>query len=173
MGETADAIKDDIEHRRRAMTHDVNELEERAKSMTDWRQHVEDRPMTVLGLAAAGGLLIGWLTGSSSDRAREPRYGSSYQPQSQNGGGHGVSGWVTGEHGPTQATQAGKDRAASKVDEIRGALMGLAASKAEEFLKEALPGFSQEVDRVQQKRDGGGRESSGRASDRPNSVSAT
>lgn len=156
MGETADTIRSDIESRRQEMTHDIDELEERARAITDWRQQLEDRPMAALGVAAAGGLLLGLFTGGSSDKDRREQrrysYGSGYGRESDgHNGGSGMSGWVTGERGPSQATDAGKERAASKIDEIRGALMGLAAARAEEFLKEALPGFDHEVNRVQQK----------------------
>jgi hypothetical protein len=154
------------------MTHDVDELEQRAKSMTDWRQQVNERPMAALGVAAAGGMLIGLLASRGSDKDRQ-QHSYHYQPQTHDGGASGVSGWVTGERGPTQATQAGKDRAASKIDEIRGALMGLAAAKAEEFLKEALPGFSHEVDRLQQQSETRHRERSDQTSDCPAAVTTT
>lgn len=157
MGQTADTIRNDIESRRQEMTHDIDELEQRARAMTDWRQQLNDRPMAALGVAAAGGLLLGMLTGGSKDKDRQeqPRssyYSGGYSRESDgHNGGSGMSGWMTGERGPSQATEAGKDRAASKIDEIRGALMGLAAARAEEFLKEALPGFDREVNKVQQK----------------------
>lgn len=133
------------------MTADVDELEQRARSMTDWRYHLSERPLAVLGVAAAGGALIGMLTGGSRDEDRKGYQTYAYQRQASNGGDTGVTGWVTGERGPSVATEAGKDRAASKIDEMRSALMALAVTKAEEFLSEALPGFSQEVDKVHQK----------------------
>lgn len=150
MVETADALKDDIEARRHAMTQDVDELEQRARSMTDWRQQINERPMLALGVAAAGGMLLGFLTGGSGDKDRARTDTYSYGLPTWNGGDSDRGGWITGERGPSYATEAGKDRAASKVDEIRGALMGLATTKAEEFLKEVLPGFRDEVSRVQE-----------------------
>lgn len=174
MGETADAIRHDIEDRRQQMTDDVRELEDRARSMMDWRQQIQERPMVAMGIAAAGGLLLGMLTGGSSDDKDRGRRGRQYSPSymayqppsytayaSQYTGDNndanqnrqsssGMMGWVSGQQGPTQATDAGKQQAASKVDEIRGALMALAATKAEEFLREAVPGFSQEADKVRQ-----------------------
>lgn len=181
MGETADAIRHDIEHRRREMTSDVQELEDRARSMVDWRQQFRERPMAAVGLAAAGGLLLGMLTSRSNDDEREDRGRSyapsytAYQPTSYpsyatraagEGNGRdaqqqapGMFGWVSGQYGPSQATDAGKHRAASKVDEIRGALMALAATKAEEFLREAIPGFGQEVEKVKRDSDSGDRRS--------------
>lgn len=155
MGETADALRDDIEARRHTMSRDVDELEQRARSVTDWRQQINERPMMALGVAAAGGMLLGLLTGGSNDKDRDRAHAGSYSYglPSWNGGDSGMGSWVTGDRGPSQATEAGKDRAASKVDEIRGALMGLAATKAEEFLKEALPGFRNEVSRVQEQRE--------------------
>ncbi|MEZ4521158.1 MAG: DUF3618 domain-containing protein [Thermomicrobiales bacterium] len=135
-------IRDDIQQRRHQMTNDVNELEERAKSLTDWRQQVQDRPLVAAGVALTAGLAIGLMTGGSSDSTRR---GSSYgYYQAHDGRQH------NGQSFSGEATQAGKHQAATKVDEIRGALMGLAATKAQEFLREAVPGYQQEEEQVRQ-----------------------
>lgn len=61
MGETPEAIRDDIARQRQAMTQDINELEGRAKSLTDWKRQYQERPMIVLGIVAVFALLIGLL----------------------------------------------------------------------------------------------------------------
>lgn len=47
-------------------------LEDRARALTDWRRHVRKRPLTAVGAAAAGGLLLAMLTDRRPRSARSP-----------------------------------------------------------------------------------------------------
>lgn len=163
MGSTAESIRNEIDQRRQAISDDVNQLEDRVHELTDLQRQFQERPMTFLGLAFGGGVVLGMLmSGSSEDDERDRnnrRYSySPYATETANryrGNGGGSDG---GEQGgfmsslmsgsPGSSTETGKKRASSTFDEVRGALMAYAATRAEDFLKEALPGFNREVEKV-------------------------
>lgn len=144
MVETPEAIRVEIDQRREAISRDVDAIEQRAKSLTDWRQHVEERPLTVLAVAFGGGVLLGTMMGSSDSPRKAPSYdgdrdGRNGSSEFRAAGGHESSG----------------DSALSeKIDMFRGALMGLAATKAEAYLRELLPGFADEVNKARKESSG-------------------
>jgi hypothetical protein len=168
MDSTADTLRNEIDQRRQAISNDVDQLEERVHELTDVQHQFSERPMAFLGLAFGGGVLLGMLMGGSNDndkrdrrRDSERRYTySSFatEPQARyrgNGDSGDDSGFVSSlmSGSPGSSTESGKRRASSTFDEVRGALMAYAATRAEDFLKEALPGFNNEVEKV--RRDSG------------------
>lgn len=58
MGETASQIESHIEETRENLGENLQELEQRVRSATDWRRHFRKRPMVFLGLAFGGGLML-------------------------------------------------------------------------------------------------------------------
>lgn len=163
MGQAAnqspDTLEQQIDDQRQKLESNIDELEGRAKQLTDWEYQFQQRPLLMVGIAFGGGVLLGSLLGGSSSKDQQqqqqapPQYQYQQMHPQQQGQRHDGSpmGWITGSEGPTQSTQSGKQQAAGKVDEMRGALMGLAATKVEDFLKESLPGFNQQVEKIRQK----------------------
>jgi hypothetical protein len=155
-----------IDQQRDELGQNINQLEDRVRGMADWRTQFQERPMLGVGLAMGGGMLLGMLLGGGGDKKdkSESRYASmygayqspSYQPTQHNGGDSSMMGWVTGQRGPSQATHQSKREAADKLDTLRAALMGMAVTRAQDFLNEALPGFRDEVDKAEQKKSGQG-----------------
>ena len=118
MGESTDEIKKEIAIQRDNLGSNLNELETKAKSLTDWRAQFEKNPMTMVGVAFAGGLLIATIAGGKRSR----RSTSSTEASSISGP-------------PTKIEQTW--------DHMKGALFGLATGKAIEFLDEVIPGFGE------------------------------
>ena len=58
MGETTKQIEAHIENTRKDLGANLQEVETRVKAATDWRQHFQARPMTILGIAFGGGVLL-------------------------------------------------------------------------------------------------------------------
>lgn len=151
MGQTTDQLRHRIEDQRDQFEDNINELEGRVRNATDWRAQFDERPMVMIAAAFGGGALLGMLLGGGSDDSssnvqRRPMY-QSYPRQ--NGG---TMGWITGSQGPHEGTDAGKNKAAEQLDTIRGALMGIGAAKLEEFLKQSVSGFDEEMKTVQEKK---------------------
>jgi hypothetical protein len=51
MGETSDQIERHIQETRNDLSNNFNELEEKVKTVVDWRAQFEERPGMMLGLA--------------------------------------------------------------------------------------------------------------------------
>jgi hypothetical protein len=58
MGEKSDQITKEIEESRAALGEDLQQLEDKVKHLTDWREHFRQNPLPLLAAAFAGGLLL-------------------------------------------------------------------------------------------------------------------
>jgi hypothetical protein len=58
MGQETDELKRRVDAARSRLHQDINNLEYRVKTETDWRVHYERRPWAFLGAAFGGGLLL-------------------------------------------------------------------------------------------------------------------
>jgi ElaB/YqjD/DUF883 family membrane-anchored ribosome-binding protein len=65
MGKTSDQINDDIEETRETLKSNLEELEARVKSATDWRRYVKRHPKAMVAAALASGVLLSTLIGKS------------------------------------------------------------------------------------------------------------
>ena len=65
MGKTSDQIANDIQERREALKSNLQELETRVKSATDWRRYAKNHPGALVAAALAGGMLLSTLIGKS------------------------------------------------------------------------------------------------------------
>ena len=77
---TTDEIEAHLERKRSELRSNLEELEQRVKSVTDWRRQFRKNPAISLLLAFSGGFLIASMTGRS--RARyEPRHDFAPEPR--------------------------------------------------------------------------------------------
>lgn len=128
MGQTTSQIEAQIEGTRQDLGSNLQELEHKIKSATDWRQHYRNNPMTMLGVAFGGGILLASMLGgkrhrrsySSASRVDEPHAGTDYQ----------------------------KYKALETWDNIKGALIGVAATRFKDFVGEVIPGFHEQFRRI-------------------------
>src|SRR5258708_11244913 len=58
MGETPDQIERHIYEKRNELGENIHELQQKVKTAVDWRAQFDRRPMTMMGLAFGGGLLL-------------------------------------------------------------------------------------------------------------------
>jgi len=135
MGQTTNQIETYIEDKRADLSSNLQELEGKVKSMTDWKHHFGNSPMTMMGLAFGGGILLATMMGSKSRRNIRRGY---------------ADGMVVSQ--PASASTAKlQDAALETWDHIKGALVGVAASRAKEFINEFVPGFQEQFQRIQNK----------------------
>jgi hypothetical protein len=129
MVETTTQIETHIETTRERLGANLDVLERKIKSATDWREYVQSSPMTLLGAAFAGGVVLAMTTSARHDRRGERvvrSTGSALRPR--------------GPH---------VEEVVAMLDNIKGALIGMAAMKMKDLVGQVVPGFQQEFDRRQ------------------------
>lgn len=75
MAQTPEQIESYIDRKRRDLRSNFEELEDRVKAVTDWRQLVRNNPGPMLAAALGGGLLVSSILGRRRTRrqgAEEP-----------------------------------------------------------------------------------------------------
>ena len=124
MGETTGQIETRIETQREALQSNLQELENKVKSATDWRQYFQKYTGTMVAAAFGGGILISAITGKK---------GASSAPRAV----------------PLSANRSDQGRQKHEVletwDTIKSALVGVAATKFKGMLGEVVPGFSEHL----------------------------
>jgi hypothetical protein len=134
MGETTHQIEAHIEDTRKDLGSNLHELERKVKSVTDWKQHFQRNPMTMLGVAFGGGILLATILGGRKNRRGE-RGSSSPAIGSDSHAG----------------TDHQKHKALETWDNIKGALIGVAAKRFKDFVGEIVPGFQEQFHGVEEK----------------------
>ena len=122
MAQEPEDIEREFDYQREALGRNVQELQYRVRSMVNWRDRFAQNPFAAAGLAFAGGVLVSALVARGA------------------GGGMGRQ---TVYEAPSTRTR----RPNQFLDNMYGALVGVAANYAKEFLSTAVPGFRQEYDR--------------------------
>jgi len=135
MVQTTNQIETYIEDKRADLSSNLQELEGKMKSMTDWKHYFKTSPMTMMGVAFGGGVLLAAMMGSKSKRNLRRRYADLAPASSPQ---------------PTTTAKL-QDAALETWDHIKGALVGVAASRAKDFIDEIVPGFQEQFQRMQNK----------------------
>jgi hypothetical protein len=125
MGETTDQIESYIESKRGDLGSNLQELEQKVKSVTDWRQRFQKNPMTMIAVAFGGGVLLASVLGG---RSRNRHVGVASEP-----------------HSPHAGTDQMAHKALETWDNIKGALIGVAATRFKDFVGEVIPGFHEQL----------------------------
>ena len=135
MDQTARQIEAHIERTREQLGSDLRELGTRVDAATDWREHVRRRPYLSIGAALVGGVVLAQLVrpGNPARRAALPLSGTSSRRNSIDAAGQAFELW----------------------DTIAHAMLGVGAAKVKSYISEMLPGFSDELQRVESRRPAG------------------
>jgi hypothetical protein len=140
MGEKSDQIERYIEEQRNELGDNIAQLQGKVKGTFDWRVQFEHRPMTMIGIALGGGVLLSSLFGgrSHSKRSRKPLHKGRTAPNDiqfpdpQNG---------------TAAAQV-ENKSSDAWRNIKAAIAGVAGAKFGTILDSFLPGFGEEYDKA-------------------------
>lgn len=103
----------------------MHELKDRVSS-TDWRQQCEEHPLAFIGLALGGGAIVAALAAGYYRRHRS----SSART-------------VDAHDFTPRKSSATFDKASAALENIKGALLGVAISRFRDYADEILPGFSE------------------------------
>lgn len=184
MGETTDAIRSQIDEQRHQLEENlegiegklkgasdqaqekvqetkdqvqekVEQVQQKVKDATDWRQQFDQRPMVGLGVAFGGGFLLAGMLGGGGSKKDSKSQNHSYgyqQPQ------YSYQGY--GQGGPSGG-DVGRQHVSSTFDNMKGALMGVAAAQAKSFFEKSVPGFDKEYRQVESETGSGSKQQSG------------
>ena len=133
MGQTTEQIETHIEDKRADLKSNLQELEGRLKSATDWRHYFKQNPGMMLAVAFGGGVLL-----SAMMRTRRTGVHAS-----------SVSSPVDAARSVQSRT---KHEVLGKVDAIKSALVGVAATKLKGMLSQVVPRFSEHVAEAERQR---------------------
>jgi len=133
MGEATNQIEAHIEDTRADLGSNLYELERKVKSVTDWRQYYQRDPKMLLGAAFGGGILLATMVGGRGRRRERVLYRANSSPEPHVGSDHQ------------------KSKALETWDNIKGALIGVAATRFKDFVGEVVPGFQEQFHKTEEK----------------------
>jgi hypothetical protein len=137
MGQTTDEIENQIEDKREDLKSNLQELETRVKTATDWRHYFAEHTGTMIAAAFGGGVLLAAMLGGRSNPAS-----------------------LSQARGPAETartwTRGTKHEVLENLDSIKSALVGAAATRFKGILGEVVPGFNEHLAKAEADR---GRES--------------
>ena len=133
MGQTTHQIEAHIEDTRQDLGSNLHELEQKVKSVTDWKLHFRTKPMTMLGVAFGGGILLATMLGGRKNRHGDRLSSHATDSESRPGAGHQ------------------KHKALETWDNIKGALIAVAATRFTDFVGEIVPGFHEQFQHTEEK----------------------
>lgn len=150
MGQTADQLRQEVDQARDAATQKIEDIEEKVanaaeqvKEQFDWRHQVDDHPLTAVGVALVGGMVLGGLTGGGDHRDHDgssSSYSSGVRYQSvQHDESHG--GMV--ESIRNAAKSSGFDDAIHHVADVA---LGTLGERIRAFADQTLSGSSSKRD---------------------------
>jgi hypothetical protein len=138
MGEQSDQIAGHIRDQRNELGEHINELQEKVKRVVDWRVQFEERPMTMIGLAFGGGMLLSTLIGGRS-RSKRTKVGNNQR----NTSGDQRAGRA--DFGTNGSTAYKMNEPSTSWRNIKGALAGVAAAKFGRILDSIISGPNEET----------------------------
>ncbi len=136
MDEAAHKIEAHIDQTRARLGSNFRELEHRVDAATDWREQFRARPHMFLGGAIVGGVLLAAVLRPKSlrqafDSSNEAHLGSVSR---------------NGVNAQAQALELWNN--------VKGALIGVAAMRLTGYISELIPGFDEHFRRAEQRQDG-------------------
>ena len=137
MGQRTDQIENHIENTREDLKSNLQELETRVKTATDWKHYFAEHTGTMIAAAFGGGVLLATMLGGRSSRESLSQAGASAESSRP---------WSRGT----------KHEVLENLDSIKSALVGTATTKFKGILGEVVPGFAEHLAKAEADR---GRES--------------
>jgi hypothetical protein len=137
MGESTSKIELDIAAERNELGRNIQLLEHKARSLTDWRTHYRNHPFAMMGIALGGGVLLGVLTSGAGGAAAARDFDEDQLLEPEERGYSSPSAFAL------SAARA-RRQLGDTWDHIAEALLAVAAAKAVQFVADKVPGFREE-----------------------------
>jgi len=135
MGESTSQIERDIVAERNELGRNLQLLENKARSLTDWRTYFRNHPFAMMGVALGGGVLLGALTRNVATRQASDYDDDLIEPDDS----HYAAPSPFASSAVRMRRQFG-----DTWDHIADALLAVASAKAIEFVGQKVPGFREQ-----------------------------
>jgi hypothetical protein len=136
MGESTSQIERDIMAERNELGRNLQLLENKARSLADWRTYFRTHPFAMMGLAVGGGVLLGALTKNfAAGEASEYDDDHLIEPDDSH--------YAVPSPFASSAERA-KRQFGDTWGHIADALLAVASAKAIEFVGQKVPGFREQ-----------------------------
>ena len=135
MDETTHEIEARIDRARERLGSNLRELERKVDVATDWREQFRARPHVFLGGAIAGGALLAVVLRPAAARQA---FDSSMEDHPRSVSRNGVD---------------SREQALELWNNIKGALIGVAAMRITAYISELVPGFDEQFQHAAQRHD--------------------
>lgn len=132
MGQATSEIEAHIADTRADLGFNRQELEQKMNSFTDWKQHFQKHPMTMLGVAFGGGILLAKMLGGRKSIRADRGFGSQLDGSE-----------------PHIGTRHQNHKALETWENIKGALIGVAVARFKDFVGEVVPGFYEQYGKAE------------------------
>lgn len=126
MGQTTDQIETQIESKREDLRTNLEELQTRVKTATDWRHYFAEHTGTMIAAAFGGGALLATMVGGRSNRTPPSPDSSDAEPA-------------------RPRSRGTRREVLENVNSIKSALVGAAATRLKGILGEMVPGFTEHL----------------------------
>jgi hypothetical protein len=136
MGQTTDQVETDIKHKREDLRSNLQELEHKVKSVTDWKQHFQNHPATMVAAAVGAGALIATLGRGRKAGSKRIESSSAARPDST----------------PSTPRAGTKHEVLETWDNVKSALVGVAATQVTGYLGRVVPGFQEQLKKTESSR---------------------
>jgi hypothetical protein len=123
VGQTTNQIEADIDIKRTELSGNLDALEQKVRAATDWKQHYRRNPVPILGIALGGGILL-----------------ASIVSGRRNG--------QTTKHGRAAPEGSTASKTLATLDNIKGALVNVAATTFTTYLGKLVPGFREHFEQI-------------------------
>ena len=128
MDEAPHKIKVHIDRTRERLGSNLRELEHKVEAATDWREQFRARPHLFVGGAFIGAALIAAVLRPRSPRTDEVHFASASR-SGVNAGEQAIELW----------------------NNVKGGLIGVAATRITEYIGKSVPGFDEHLRRAEQR----------------------
>jgi len=135
MGESTSQIEQDIMAERNELGRNLQLLENKARSLADWRTYFRNHPFAMMGIALGGGVLLGVLTRNVTSEGSEYDADHLIEPDDSH--------YAAPSPFASSASRA-KRQFGDTWDHIADALLAVASAKAIEFVGQKVPGFREQ-----------------------------
>ena len=131
MAERVQQIESEIDRTRAELGSHLRELESRVDAAMDWREHVRTRPYLALGVAVAGGVMLGQLARPGRARSMVRALESSTTAAAR-----------------SQSSIDARGKAYGVWEDVANAMIAVAATRLTGYIGSLVPGFTDEMRRM-------------------------